>query len=190
MDSRIQFRQCFLHNPPEHKKMIIVKTDYDNPITQENYDETVNSIDKEVIKCENCGHVGFSKHGSYKRHIKTKNNRISLYIIRFICPECGKTHAVLLSSIIPWSQISLKNTIEIIKLKTEKEFNKFLDEHISFFIEDIRNVRKRFKKYWKERIISSRIDLDETIFENCIHIFKRQFMQNKCTSLIFLGNCT
>lgn len=190
MDVRTHQPKCFLYDPSEHKKMIAVKVNYDKPITQENYDEIVNSIDKEVIKCENCGHVGFSKHGSYNRHIKTKNNRITLNIVRFICPECGKTHAVLLSSIIPWSQISLKNTIEIIKLKTEKEFNSFLDEHNSFFIEDIRNVRKRFKKYWKERILSCQIELDETIFEKCIHIFKRQFMQNKCTRFILLSICT
>lgn len=174
----------------QDKLMIIIKVPYDKTITQEEYDKHVGSIDKEVIKCDSCGNVGLSKHGTYERHLKTDTDKITLKIVRFICPECGKTHAVLLSTIIPWSQKSLKDTIEIIKRTTEKEFNQFLNERISLQIEDIRNIRKRFKKYWKERILSYQLNLDETISEKCFALFKRQFMQNKCTSFIQLSTCT
>ncbi|WP_434084494.1 DUF6431 domain-containing protein [Lacrimispora xylanisolvens] len=53
-------------------------------------------------------------HGYYHRSIKSEESVIRLHICRVKCSYCGTTHALLLSSIVPYSQISLSDQVSII----------------------------------------------------------------------------
>ena len=62
-------------------------------------------------------------HGYYTRKIKTINGNIELVILRVRCKDCGRTHAVLISFIVPYQSIEMSVQIEIITDKDIKEYN-------------------------------------------------------------------
>lgn len=88
--------------------MITIETEICNPISQTFYDDTVLSLDLNLITCT-CGHTGcLVWYGSYTRKLRLEDQVISLKIARVFCNSCHHTHALLLSSIVPYSQISLE----------------------------------------------------------------------------------
>ena len=85
--------------------MITVKTENYNLISQHFYNKTIDSLDLNLISCA-CGHSGcLIRHGSYKRSIQLADRILSLSVVRVYCKICGHTHALLLSSMVPYSQI-------------------------------------------------------------------------------------
>lgn len=91
------------------KDMITVITEECNEISQEFYDNTMDSIQTCQFKCS-CGHCGcLVGHGSYIRSVKTALGKIPLVIRRVQCRLCHATHALLPSAIVPYSQISLSD---------------------------------------------------------------------------------
>lgn len=49
--------------------------------------------------CKNCGYGGnLHRHASYQRTIICKSITTRITIQRVICPDCGKTHALILRS--------------------------------------------------------------------------------------------
>lgn len=151
-------------------------------LTQKSYSEFVENINFNRLTCS-CGMSGqLVKHAYYSRHIKTPNGIIELKILRVKCKCCNKTHAVFPVCIVPYSQILQEDHLAIIKAyNSHSSFepimlaNEFIDEsNISYII-------KQYLKYWKELIISFKISLDLNISKQCLHYFKRQFMQIKCT---------
>lgn len=87
--------------------MITIKTENYNHISQDFYNKIIDSLDLTLISCT-CGHSGsLIRHGSYKRKIPLKDRIITLTVVRVYCKHCGHTHALLLSSFVPYSQIPL-----------------------------------------------------------------------------------
>ena len=95
---------------------ITVKTENYNRISQDFYNKAIDSLDLNLISCV-CGHSGcLIRHGSYKRSIQLADRILSLSVVRVYCKICGHTHALLLSSMVPYSQIPLALHVRLIQL--------------------------------------------------------------------------
>ena len=98
----------------EYRTMITVLAFSDNPISQEEYNEIVDSLQIHHLACS-CGRSAcMHTHGYYVRYICLPDGKTPLKILRVKCSECITTHAILLSSIVPYSQISLQDQCSII----------------------------------------------------------------------------
>ena len=86
-----------------------------NTLNQISYNNLINSLHINQITCS-CGRsCCLIKHAYYTRHIKISGGvKVSLSILRVKCTECGKTHAILPSIIVPYSQVTLHDHITII----------------------------------------------------------------------------
>ena len=174
----------------QHKKMITVNSNKINTLNQISYNKLINSINIDHITCS-CGHCGcLTKHAYYTRNLKISGGFIlSLSILRVKCSVCGKTHAILPSSVVPYSQVSLQEHITIIinylndKSQTGvMNNNPLIDENTTSYI--LRN----FRKHWQQRLRTFKIDILMSLnhlVEQCFKYFSRQFMQIKCTTNIF-----
>lgn len=107
----------------------------------------------------------------------------------------GKTHAVVPSTIVPYSQVSLDDHLDVISCvdhddKTcsisvnNDKLKHFLSSgyfHLSIIT--IRNILNRFIHYWWSRLVSALIPLScDQIVQGCFKHYSRQFMQ--CSSCI------
>ena len=86
--------------------MITLLIDENNPLSQSFYDSCINGIRFHQLTCS-CGRSGcLIIHGYYQRKVKSPGGSFRLTVCRVKCNDCGKTHAILPSSIVPYSQIS------------------------------------------------------------------------------------
>lgn len=161
--------------------MITILTDKIESLSQKNYDKFLESINFSTITCS-CGKYGsLTKHAYYSRKIKIPDGPVVIRILRVLCKCCGKTHALFPECIVPYSQMLLKDHIDIIKSYHEKisfepimMANEYIDES------NIRYVIKQFLHHWKECITSFNISLyDAMVSSRCLKTFRRQFMQIK-----------
>lgn len=101
------------HSP--HITMITIETEYFNPISQDFYDNTIHSIDLALLPCT-CGHLGcLIWYGSYSRNLRQGNSNLLLRVARVLCKSCGHSHALLLSPLVPYSQIPLPVQVSIVR---------------------------------------------------------------------------
>ena len=134
--------------------MITLKVDKLNrEISQKLYDEIIESVDIHLLECT-CKRHNMVVHGYYSRNIKTHNGNVELVILRVRCKECGKTHAVLISFIVPYQSIEMSVQIEII---TDKDIeiivNKIPDDlltlehkkYIIYYLKKRRNILLNIK---------------------------------------------
>lgn len=146
--------------------------------SQKNYNKCINNINFLAVPCS-CGIKGsLIKHGYYTRSIKTPLGLVKLKILRVKCSSCGRTHAVLLSTIVPYSQISVIDQINIIiDPKDVMVINPSIDES------NIAYVKSKYIKYYKEALKSFSIKLQPTMkfIEFCFKHLKKQFMQVRNT---------
>ena len=113
---------------PPNNVMIIVLTDRVNDISQEIYDSVIESMDRNLIQCDQCSQCGFHINGYYYKTIRTSRKIIKILIVQLICPHCGRTHAVLLSSMIPWSSVQLKDAIRIVCAEDAETIRRIMDD--------------------------------------------------------------
>lgn len=91
-----------------------------NPLNQKDYDDILSSIQFHQLTCT-CGHSAcLSVHGYYLRGLKTPDGIIRLRICRLRCHECRRTHALLPSLIVPYSQVSAPDQADIIHFFPDK----------------------------------------------------------------------
>lgn len=170
--------------------MITVSVDFCNPISQKIYDDVINSLQFHRLTCP-CGHSGcLTIHGYYDRTVKSGDCDLLLHICRVICRECGHTHALLLSSIVPYSQISLPDQVDIIEhARSDGVFSAVMDTTPSIDENCVRSVIRRFRRHWEQRLLSESIliSLSMDFIRMCFSAFCRQFMQIKGTpNILFL----
>ena len=161
--------------------MIIAIITEVNIMTQDVYDQISDRIDPAQLECPCCGHTGTTVHGYYERKLKTPAGKITLLIKRIRCSFCGKTHAILPSTIVPYSQISMKDTVAFITARTPAEREKVMKETPEIDESDMYRILGSYKRHWKERLASHGLAIDSGLPEKCIRIFRRQFMQIPCT---------
>ena len=94
--------------------MITLFVEENNPMTPTFYNNLIAALQFHRLICP-CGHSGsLSIHGYYYRSVKTAQGLLRFRICRVICSCCGHTHALLLSSMVPYSRISLADHVSII----------------------------------------------------------------------------
>lgn len=173
--------------------MITILTDNCNAISQNLYDNILNSLQEHQLECT-CGHSGcLSVHGYYSRKIKFEDSYISLRIRRMICSFCKATHALLLSTIVPYSQIPLSVQVNIIDCHERSlDFTPIMQAHPSIDESNIRYVIKQYLCYWLERLLSVSLCLcsSKSFVSRCFASFSRQFMQIKRTPNQLFVNTT
>lgn len=150
-------------------------------ISQEYYDYLVDNLQIHRIQCPSCHHFGnMVIHGYYQRWAKSFRKTFRLRIQRLKCNECGKTHAILPSSLVPYNQISTDSQIQIaqavetgISPQTLIETESDIDEN------NVKYVVRKYRRHWKERLRAEGIDFGDMRFfiRLCFFIFYRQFMQ-------------
>ena len=170
--------------------MITISVDDFNSFSQDGYDERMDSIDPAQFQCT-CGISGsLIRYGSYHRHVKTGGFILKLRISRVRCEACGRTHAILPSSIVPYSQIPLNDQTSVAEaFERGASFSPVLDSNPQL---DDRTPFKLIRKYlacWRERLRAERIRLRplSALVRDCLSLFHRQFMQIKNTPNIFFS---
>lgn len=168
-----------------HMLMITVETENYNHISQDFYNNTINSLDLALIPCT-CGHSGcLIRHGVYKRSIQLADTVITLSVIRVYCKECGHTHALLLSSMVPYSQIPLQLHVStILAAEHQTGFASLLDGQVYVDENNLKYILRNYRLHWRERLRAVSIRLTELskLVSGCFFHFSRQFMQIKTTS--------
>ena len=161
--------------------MIIIHLKGVNGISQEIYDKMLEQIDYLLLVCPHCHHTGTTVHAYYDRGVKYNGKYFRLIVLRVICSFCGKTHAILPDTIVPYSLVTLADTIGIVLAESPQEVDKMLASNICLDLSDVYRIKTKFKMFWKERLSSFEINIDQSISRNCIRMFARQFMQIRCT---------
>lgn len=170
--------------------MITVNSIKINALTQYFYENFIKSINFASLTCS-CNHSScLIKHGYYKRTIKVAGEtKETLTILRVKCANCGRTHAIFPILIVPYSQVLLTDHLEIINnYINSKKQDSIMTQKILIDENTVRYIISNFIKYWKQRIISFNIALNQPLdklCKTCIEILRLQFMQIKCTQNIF-----
>lgn len=164
--------------------MITINVPNCNDISQSFYDSVINGLQLHQLSCS-CGRSGcFSIHGYYERTVKLEAGCLRLKVCRVICSECGSTHALLPSCIVPYSQIFVSDHQKICSdYETGNEpfricdTNPFIDEN------NVKYIIRRYKQYWRERLRSLRISLTPlwSLIQRCFADYSTQFMQIRRT---------
>lgn len=168
------------HATQQYKSMITIFTPNCNTISQEYYDETITALDFCTLLCT-CKHYGcLAKHAYYHRKLKTESGGLKLRICRVKCSMCGCTHALLLSCIVPYSQVSLADQIAIISGEDDiKKHTGIMGANPDIDESCISYILRQYRRYWKQRLLSEAIPLSQItiLIKKCFSAFKRQFMQ-------------
>ena len=164
--------------------MITVKTENYNHISHDFYNKTISSLDLNLIPCT-CGHSGcLIRYGSYRRSIQLADEVLSLSVVRVYCKNCGHTHALLLSSMVPYSQIPLILHVHLIHAyELTAGSQSILAEQCCVDENNLKSMIRNYRLHWKQRLLSMRLPLPDipSLVSECFSCFSRQFMQIKPT---------
>jgi len=173
--------------------MITLFVEENNPLTPDFYNKIINNLQFHQLTCP-CGHSGgLSVHAHYHRSVKSPSGKLDFKICRVICEFCGHTHAILLSSMVPYSQVSFAYHVSIIdNYENEISQDSVMDSNPYIDESCYRYIIRCYKKHWREKLRSEHILLSPlgTLIRSCFTHFSRQFMQIKTTSNILFLNTT
>ena len=179
-----QSRSCLSYQytkgpcPRADRIMITIPIENCNSFSQKSYDDFVFGLQPHLMKCK-CGCCGgLIFYGHYKRHLKLLGLSLTLIIQRVKCSFCGKTHALIPSLIVPYSQIPREDQQEILELhEAGRSSAPVLDRNCQIDESHVRHIIRRYKQFWKERIISLALSLRDHLTEACLSVYSLQFMQ-------------
>ena len=164
--------------------MITLFVEENNPLTPTFYNSFIADLQFHQLKCP-CGHAGgLSIHGYYHRFVKTSEGKLCFNICRVVCEACGKTHALLLSTMVPYSQLSLQDQVQIIEAyESDMPTASLLKDNGAIDESSIRHVTSNYRRHWKQRLISLSISITSisAMINQCFLAYSRQFMQIKRT---------
>lgn len=173
--------------------MITLSVEIRNPLNQKNYDDILSSIQFHQLTCT-CGHSAcLSVHGYYLRGLKTPDGIIRLRICRLRCHECRRTHALLPSLIVPYSQVSAPDQADIIHFFPDKHALRSLLDRIPCIDENnVKYIMRSYLRRWKQRLLSCGIPICplKELVSRCFSAYCRQFMQVKRTPNILFPMTT
>ena len=122
----------------------------------------------------------------YDRSVKCGDSCLHLRICRVICSECGHTHALLFSSLVPYSQIPTKEQIDIIRhSESDGDFSPVMDNTPSIDESCVRSVIQCFRQFWNQRLLSEAISPmpDNGFIQRCFSVFRRLYHKKSCPIL-------
>ena len=171
-------------NHSTHMLMITFNTDFDNPISQDSYDKTINHLQFHQLTCS-CGHSAcMTIHGYYDRSIKSGVDSVRLHICRVKCCHCHKTHALLPISIVPYSQVSFPDQAAIIsRYEDSGDYSEIMNKTPSIDENCIHSIIRRYLLHWLQRTLSAFLSVSPSFsfVQLCFSHFSRHFMQVKRT---------
>ncbi len=160
--------------------MITVIVQDCNNFSQDFYDSVVRSIQMHQLKCS-CGHSAcLHIHGYYKREVHSSAGCYTLCIQRVKCTECGRTHAILLSSIVPYQQIALEDQrITVQAFEEHGDTMQACTPSDAIDENNVKSIIRRYRRHWREKLRSEGISLDgwAGLVRGCFACFSAQFMQ-------------
>ena len=126
--------------------MITLFVEENNPLTPNFYNNLIHNLPLHQLTCP-CGHSGcLSIHGYYNRSIKLPDGKTVFRICRVKCECCGHTHAILLSSMVPYSQVVISDHISIIYNYNNNISQDSEQNQRRIRIRMINNIGKKIKK--------------------------------------------
>lgn len=151
-----------------------------NRISQSFYDSVVNHLQFHQLTCS-CGHSAcLSIHGYYKRSVKFCGESVHLRICRVRCSECGATHALLLSSIVPYSRILLSDQQTVCHAwESDADPTSICDSNPAIDENNVKAILRNYRKHWREKLKSLRISLNPlpSLISDCFSYYSAAFMQ-------------
>lgn len=135
--------------------------------------EFIDDIEVKCLICPKCETANAVKHGYYERYLRTALGMVKIKVLRIKCLKCGKTHAVLPLFVVPYSWTMLRHQIMIIRGQKREA----MEQLTSLCESEIYYIKKQYRKYWEQKILSESIQFDESISERCFDVFGKQFMQ-------------
>lgn len=164
--------------------MITISVENFNTFSQRFYDSVIAQVQIHQLTCK-CGHSAcLTIHGYYYRYIQTQDGKVKIKVTRVKCSECGRTHALLISSLVPYSQIPLEEQRQIIEsVEEEASSSEICEGHPQIDENCIKSIIRRYKKHWKERLKSEQIPLmpPTSLIRRCLKHYSKQFMQIRST---------
>ena len=109
-----------------------------------------------------------------------KSRVIRIRILRLICKACGRTHALLLSEMVPYSQLPFQDQRDLIAASEKHtSFAEILQRNLCIDENNAAYIIRSFRMHWKTRLLHAGIPLGEHLISLCFFFFSRQFMQIK-----------
>lgn len=162
--------------------------------SQKEYDNFMDVQPLHQLKCPCCGHSGcLIKHGTYTRRLKVGGKLIELRIQRVRCKECGATHAVVPTYIVPYQWEMLKEQVEILRhWLTDRNYEEVMEKNYLINESTVRTVIRRFRRHWEARLASAGLSVEmepEELVRGCFAHYGRQFLQiRRVPNQLFLEN--
>lgn len=174
--------------------MITLFVGENNPLTPNFYNKIINNLQFHQLTCPSCDHSGcLYVHGYYIRSVKTFCKKLKFRICRVKCECCNHTHAILLSSMVPYSQLSLADQVAIIdNYETHQSQESVMSSNPLIDENNIRYIIRFYLNHWKQRLLSEKISLHPVLglVHSCFLHYSRQFMQIKNVPNIIFINTT
>lgn len=165
-----------------NKIMLTVLVQDFNTFTQEFYNSVISELQLHQLECS-CGHSGcLSFHGYYPRSVITPAGKRTLYICRVKCSECGHTHALLLSSMVPYSQIP-SIVQQQIAIACEEGLDRSCICSSGIDENNVKSIVRCYLRFWRERLRSAGISLKSLpdLIIACFSHYSLQLMQIRNT---------
>lgn len=158
--------------------MITVLSQKFNSLSQKIYDSVIASLQLHLVKCT-CGKGGcLIFYGHYHRKIKYCSDLIDLCIQRVRCKECGTSHALIPSSVVPYSRSTLEDQQEILLcFDAGRPFHHVLARNYLIDESNARYIVRQYSSFWKQRLLSLGLTLKDALTAPCLLFYSLQFMQ-------------
>ena len=167
-----------------YKTMILIFDSEYNTFSQDYYNSIVNNLQFHRLTCS-CGHSAcLSIHAYYTRGVFLPDGVYQLRICRVRCSECGKTHALLPSSLVPYDRISLSDQHTVVcAYEDGTDRNAVCEQNPSIDENNVKSIISRYKRFWRQRLLSESIRLTEipSLVRSCFSFYSMQFMQIRGT---------
>lgn len=182
-----QYTQGFALTRTTNTMITVLFKNY-NYFSQNSYDLALDELQLHTVKCT-CGKSGcLIRYGHYRRYVIVMSEYLALIVQRVRCKECGTSHALLPSFLVPYSQVPLADQQDILKClengtspETVMERNLLVDEN------NVKYIIRQFRRHWEQRILSLGLSLKDSLVIPSLTVFSRQFMQIHRTRNILLS---
>ena len=146
-----------------------------NHFSQKVYDRMIVGLQLFQAQCT-CGKKGCLIR--YDRYVKLNSDLVRLSIQRVFCTECGASHALIPSILVPYSQIPLHDQQQILDhAEKGQDMEPIMENNLLIDENNIKYIIRQFKKHWKQRLLSAALNILDDLTASCLAVYSRQFMQ-------------
>ena len=167
--------------------MILISVKDYNQFSQDYYDSVIANLPFNRLSCT-CGRSScLTFHGHYTRGILLPEGPGSMRIRRVRCSECRRTHALLLSSLVPYDRICLADQISVVTAyESGTDRNAICDVNPSVDENCVKAIIRRYVLFWLQCLLSEAICLTSipSLILGCFSFYSMQFMQIRRTPAI------